>query len=245
VTALLFELGKAGLAWYLARPSTTASFGATGSLVVLILWVFYASCILFFGAEFTKIYAAEANASIEPSDVAERIPSCDADGLAGAAAKVPAEPNPLDPNAPVPALPMKETLAPMLATTMVEPQVLRTMPLAKRPSRAMPMRHPETWMDIVRDHPVAQIGAAIGAGWLIGAVSRAVEQRALGMSATEHFAAGSRKSVAFGWSLLSAALAWAARHFGKDALRHYGEEAREHGTDWAHELATKLEKATR
>lgn len=59
VTALLFELGKFGLSMYLGRESTTSAFGAAGSVVLVLLWVYYASCILFFGAEFTQVFARE------------------------------------------------------------------------------------------------------------------------------------------------------------------------------------------
>ena len=59
VTALLFELGKFGLSLYLGRESTTSGFGAAGSVVLVLLWVYYASCILFFGAEFTQVYAKD------------------------------------------------------------------------------------------------------------------------------------------------------------------------------------------
>jgi membrane protein len=59
VTALLFELGKFGLSLYLGRESTTSGFGAAGSVVLVLLWVYYASCILFFGAEFTQVYSRD------------------------------------------------------------------------------------------------------------------------------------------------------------------------------------------
>jgi membrane protein len=68
VTALLFELGKFGLSFYLGRESTASSFGAAGSVVLLLLWVYYASCILFFGAEFTQVYARAAGHAIGPSE---------------------------------------------------------------------------------------------------------------------------------------------------------------------------------
>jgi hypothetical protein len=97
----------------------------------------------------------------------------------------------------------------------------------------------------VARNPVAQIGAAVGVGWLIGAISRAIEHRALGMSATEHFAAGSRKTVAAGRSLLEVARHWLADHLNKDALHDYGDEARKHGAHLAHAVARRVEKATR
>lgn len=57
LTAVLFEIGKTGLSWYLGRESTANAYGAAGSVVLLLLWVYYASCILLFGAEFTQEYA--------------------------------------------------------------------------------------------------------------------------------------------------------------------------------------------
>ncbi len=56
-TALMFTIGKFALGWYLARGSTTSIFGAAGSLVALLLWVYYSAQILFLGAEMTQIYA--------------------------------------------------------------------------------------------------------------------------------------------------------------------------------------------
>ena len=66
VTALLFELGKFGLGIYLGRESTASSFGAAGSVVLLLLWVYYASCLLLFGAEFTQVYARATGHDIQP-----------------------------------------------------------------------------------------------------------------------------------------------------------------------------------
>lgn len=68
ITALLFEVGKTGLGWYLGRESTASAYGAAGSVVLLLLWVYYASCILFFGAEFTQVYAQAEGRRIQPSD---------------------------------------------------------------------------------------------------------------------------------------------------------------------------------
>lgn len=240
VTALLFELGKWGLAWYLGRPSTTSDFATgAGSLVVLLLWVFYASCILFFGAEFTKVYAAAAKMWIEPSEIAELAPKLD--GLvAGAPVKVGVEPHPLHPDDPVPAVPMKESLAPILAATLEEPLVLRTKPLPVRP-----VPRPEGWLEVVREHPVAQLSAAMGVGLVIGIVSRVLERRAPALSAADHFAEGSRKTVTATRSLLALGAAWVAKHLTKRALREYGERAQTQGAHWSHVLAGKLEKVMR
>ena len=72
-TAFLFELGKFGLSIYLGRESTASGFGAAGSVVLLLLWVYYASCILLFGAEFTQVYARSKGLRIEPEVGAERV----------------------------------------------------------------------------------------------------------------------------------------------------------------------------
>ncbi|CAN5667680.1 YihY/virulence factor BrkB family protein [soil metagenome] len=66
ITALLFTIGKMGLAWYLGRGSVGSSFGAAGSVVVVLFWVYYASSILFFGAEFTKVYTRHRGHQIVP-----------------------------------------------------------------------------------------------------------------------------------------------------------------------------------
>jgi membrane protein len=55
VTALLFEAGKFGLGWYLARTTTLSGFGAAGSVVLLLIWVYYSSLIVLTGAEFIEI----------------------------------------------------------------------------------------------------------------------------------------------------------------------------------------------
>lgn len=57
LTALLFTFGRYLIGLYLANASYASSFGAAGSLVVLLVWVYYSSQILLFGAEFTKVYA--------------------------------------------------------------------------------------------------------------------------------------------------------------------------------------------
>jgi membrane protein len=67
VTAVLFEIGKFGLSFYLGRESTASSYGAAASVVLLLLWIYYASCILLFGAEFTQVYARAMGHAIEPS----------------------------------------------------------------------------------------------------------------------------------------------------------------------------------
>ncbi len=57
VTALLFTVGKTALGFYLGRASLTSAYGAAGSLLVLLLWCYYAAQIVFLGAEFTRVTA--------------------------------------------------------------------------------------------------------------------------------------------------------------------------------------------
>jgi len=56
-TGVFFEAGKTGIGWYLGRPSVSESFGAAASIIVVLLWVYYSSQILFFGAELTQVFA--------------------------------------------------------------------------------------------------------------------------------------------------------------------------------------------
>lgn len=65
-TAFLFTLGKYLLALYLGRASTSSSYGAAGSVIIVLMWVYYASVILFFGAEFTQVYAKLTGAKVVP-----------------------------------------------------------------------------------------------------------------------------------------------------------------------------------
>jgi len=73
VTALLFVIGKQLLGLYLGKAAVGSSYGAAGSLVALVVWVFYAAQILFMGAEFTQVQARHRGASIEPTPNAERV----------------------------------------------------------------------------------------------------------------------------------------------------------------------------
>jgi membrane protein len=58
VTAMLFNLGKLLIGYYLGRSSMVSIYGAAGSFIILLLWVYYSAQILFFGAEFTRLDAA-------------------------------------------------------------------------------------------------------------------------------------------------------------------------------------------
>ena len=70
VTALLFMLGKFAISFYISKSEVGSTYGAAGSLVVLLLWTYYSSIILYFGAEFTKAYAVKFGSEIRPSNYA-------------------------------------------------------------------------------------------------------------------------------------------------------------------------------
>jgi membrane protein len=73
VTALLFSLGKYAIGLYLGRSAVASSYGAAGSFVVVLIWVYYSSQILFLGAEFTKIHALVYGAGAKPAPDARRV----------------------------------------------------------------------------------------------------------------------------------------------------------------------------
>src|SRR5438105_1147231 len=68
VTAALFAMGKWLIGLYLGKSSVSSAFGAAGSLVVLMLWVYYSSQIFLLGAEFTRVYAEEHGSRAPSSD---------------------------------------------------------------------------------------------------------------------------------------------------------------------------------
>jgi membrane protein len=78
VTTLLFLLGKYLIGFYLGTSSLSTTYGAAGSLVLLLIWVYYSSIIIFVGAEFTYVYSKEVGHQIRPDknavivDVVER-----------------------------------------------------------------------------------------------------------------------------------------------------------------------------
>ncbi|MGF1536144.1 MAG: YihY/virulence factor BrkB family protein [Elainellaceae cyanobacterium] len=70
VTALLFSLGKYGIGLYLGNSSIGSAYGAAGSVIVLLVWIFYSAQIVFFGAEITQVYARRYGSQIEPNQYA-------------------------------------------------------------------------------------------------------------------------------------------------------------------------------
>ena len=73
ITGLLFTVGKFLLGLYLGREGVASGFGAAGSLVLVLLWVYYSSLILLLVAEFTYVYAKQYGSGVEPSPQAMRV----------------------------------------------------------------------------------------------------------------------------------------------------------------------------
>jgi membrane protein len=69
-TAVLFMIGKFAIGAYLGNTRVTSIYGGAGSLIIILLWVYYSSIILYFGAEFTKAYADLYGKSIVPKEYA-------------------------------------------------------------------------------------------------------------------------------------------------------------------------------
>jgi membrane protein len=70
VTGILFIIGKFGISFYISKTDAGGTYGAAGSLVILLLWTYYSSIILYFGAEFTKSYALAYGSEIRPNHYA-------------------------------------------------------------------------------------------------------------------------------------------------------------------------------
>ncbi|HTF28480.1 MAG TPA: YihY/virulence factor BrkB family protein [Flavitalea sp.] len=69
-TAILFMLGKFAISFYISKSNIGSTYGTAGSLVVLLLWIYYSAVILYFGAEFTKAYAVRYGSAIHPDNYA-------------------------------------------------------------------------------------------------------------------------------------------------------------------------------
>ena len=69
-TAILFMIGKFAIGLYLSKSHPGSAFGAAGSMIIILLWVYYSSIILYFGAAFTRNYAQTIGRHIYPNDYA-------------------------------------------------------------------------------------------------------------------------------------------------------------------------------
>ncbi len=72
-TAVLFMIGRFVIGLYISTTGTGSTYGAAGSLIVILVWVYYTAAILYFGAEFTQVYAEFKGVKIAPADYAVHI----------------------------------------------------------------------------------------------------------------------------------------------------------------------------
>ncbi|TDD97449.1 YihY/virulence factor BrkB family protein [Flavobacterium cellulosilyticum] len=72
-TSLLFLIGKFVIGFYLGSSSISSVYGAAGSVIIILVWVYYSAIILYFGAEFTKVYAENFGGGIHPNNYSVEI----------------------------------------------------------------------------------------------------------------------------------------------------------------------------
>ncbi len=72
LTSVLFDLGKYALAFYFGQTEPGSTYGAAGSIILILLWVSYASLIMFFGAQITYVFAKRYGGGVQPTDAAVR-----------------------------------------------------------------------------------------------------------------------------------------------------------------------------
>lgn len=70
ITAILFIIGREVISFYVAKNNFTSVYGTAASIVIILVWVYYTAVILYFGAEFTKVYAINHGSKILPNDYA-------------------------------------------------------------------------------------------------------------------------------------------------------------------------------
>ena len=70
ITSIFFTLGKLAIGYYLGQSNITSVYGAAGSIMIIMVWVYYSAVILYLGAEFTKVYAKFYGGKIFPNEYA-------------------------------------------------------------------------------------------------------------------------------------------------------------------------------
>jgi membrane protein len=104
MTALLFTIGKFAIGLYLGKSDVGSAYGTAGSLVIILLWVYYSSQILLFGAEFTQVYANTSGEKIRPTEQAVAVNQAKAGGDAHSAASPSSRPGRPGPESAAPAI---------------------------------------------------------------------------------------------------------------------------------------------
>lgn len=267
VTALLFEVGKAALTWYLSAGSTKSTFGATAAPVLLLVWVYYTSLILFFGAEFTEVYARATGHVIEPKEHATRVtPEERAEqGLepdivphpSAAAAMAGREPNtgvksggsrkkefpadrsPLSQREHTPKTPPKERIAPLRAHAASASMHEELAEQEVTPA----VSERRSWLQAVHENPFTEIGAALGLGLLMGMISRAQEaRRGKDLSPGEHLRIGAKAAAIAGATAIANFGPKLSRRMRPKAMKEAAEKGAERIRELGHELPRRVEE---
>jgi len=144
VTAVLFTLGKFLISMYIGRSAIASSFGAAGSLVVVMIWVYYSAQIFLLGAEFTWVYAHSHG-----SRRGEKRPGAPVDEMD--------QPKPVPATAPA--------AAPARLTTMPAPVPMPALRVREEPVHQEPV-------PVLRRKPLYTFGAAAALGVLAGVLFR-------------------------------------------------------------------------
>jgi membrane protein len=79
LTSILFTTGKFLIGFYLGNSDVTSVYGAAGSLITILLWVYYSAVIFFLGAEFTQVYATQYGSGVVPANNAEIDPAVESE----------------------------------------------------------------------------------------------------------------------------------------------------------------------
>jgi membrane protein len=72
LTSILFNIGKLLIGLYLGNSDISSVYGAPGSIVLILVWVYYSAQIFLLGAEFTQVYARKIGSRVEPKKFAEQ-----------------------------------------------------------------------------------------------------------------------------------------------------------------------------
>src|SRR5918993_579832 len=72
LTSFLFSVGKFLIGLYLGKSTVAAAYGAAGSVVTILLWVYYSALIVFFGAEITQLYASQIGSGVDANELADK-----------------------------------------------------------------------------------------------------------------------------------------------------------------------------
>lgn len=164
-TAFLFTLGKFLLGLYLGRASTTSSYGAAGAVVLILLWVYYASIIIFLGAEFTQVYAKAKGHKVEPTEYAVPVTEGEREQQ-GMPRQDPAKGSQDKPQPPRPAAALKPVKP--VSTPQPAAAFAKAAPLAASHPTPLVSQRPAPFRPI-QQHPWRFASMALSAGMAFGA----------------------------------------------------------------------------